>query len=188
MKTLPLIAALALVLGGGNALAQDGHGHGDHDAHAAHSAPADHAAHQAHAAHGADQHDPEHHAAHHGAMEIPADHVRWEPDAPLMAGMRRVGTAVDTLRHHEMGHLADEQVLTLAGEVDEAIAYMFANCSLEPEPDIALHGLLARLMAGTRDLEADPSAVAPVADMRAAVEDYTKLFEDPRFMAEGAEH
>ena len=82
-----------------------------------------------------------------------------------------------------MGHMGDEQVLALAGEVDEAIAYMFANCSLEPEPDVALHGLLARLMAGTRDLKQDPAAVAPVAGMRAAVEDYPKLFDDPGFTA-----
>ena len=172
MKILPLIAAMALVLGSGCATAQDAHGH------------AGHAAHEAHAADPAHQHDPDHHAAHHGVMEIPADHVPWVPDAPLMAGMRRVGEAVHALHHHEMGHVSDEQVLTLAGEVDDAIAYMFANCSLEPEPDIALHGLLARLMAGTRDLKEDPAAVAPVAGMRAAVEDYPKLFEDPGFNAE----
>src|SRR5690606_32250103 len=129
----------------------------------------------------AHQHDPDHHAAHHGALGIPAGHVPWTPDAPLMQGMRRVGGAVDTLRHHEMGHLGDGQVLALAAEVDEAIAYMFANCSLEPEPDIALHGLLARLMAGTRDLKEEPSDATAVAGMRSAVEDYPKLFEDPGF-------
>lgn len=177
MKTLPLAAALALVLTSGHAVAQDAHQHG-------HAAPATAAAHghDAHAAApAAHQHDPGHHDAHHGAMEIPADHVRWAPDAPLMAGMRRVGEAVQALGHHEMGHLGDEQVLALAGEVDEAIAYMFANCSLEPEPDIALHGLLARLMAGTRDLKQDPAATAPVAGMKAVMEDYPKLFDDPAF-------
>ncbi len=177
MKILTPALAAALAIAGGPALAQEGQAHDHH-------ATADHAAHAAHAANPVHQHDPDHHAAHHGAMEIPADHVPWAPDAPLMEGMRRVGGAVGTLRHHEMGHLADEQVLTLAGEVDEAIAYMFANCSLKPEPDIALHGLLARLMAGTRDLAEDPSDATPVAGMRAAVEDYPKLFEDPGFTAE----
>lgn len=183
MKTLPLVAALALALGGGHAIAQDAHSHAGHQAHAAH-AVADHAADQPHGDHGADHpHDPDHHAAHHGALEIPADHVPWTPDEPLMNGMRRVSTAVDGLAHHEMGHLDDEQVLALSGEVDAAIAYMFAHCSLEPEPDIALHGLLARLMAGTRDLKEDPASATPVAGMRAAVEDYPKLFEDPEFAA-----
>ncbi len=179
MNKLSLAAALALVLASGHAVAQDAH---QHD----HAAPASAAAHD-HAAHAADpahQHDPDHHDAHHGVMEIPAGHVPWTPDAPLMAGMRRVGEAVQALHHHEMGHLGNEHVLALAGEVDEAIAYMFANCSLEPEPDIALHGLLARLMAGTRDLEQDPSAAAPVAGMRAVVEDYPKLFDDPGFTAD----
>lgn len=179
MKILTPALAAALAIACGPALAQEGHAHDHH-------AATDHAAHAAHAADPAHQHDPDHHAAHHGAMEIPADHVPWAPDAPLMEGMRRVGGAVGTLRHQEMGHLGDEQVLALAEEVDEAIAYMFANCSLEPEPDIALHGLLARLMAGTRDLAEDPSDAAPVAGMRAAVEDYPKLFEDPGFTAEFA--
>jgi len=183
MKTLPLVAAaLAFALAGGHALAQDEHPHVSHSGD-------DHAAQRAEAGHGADhQHDPDHHAARHGALEIPADHVRWTPDEPLIAGMRRVAAAVDGLAHHEMGHLNDEQVLSLSREVDEAIAYMFAHCSLEPEPDVALHGLLARLMAGTRDLEQDPASATAVAGMRAAVEDYTKLFEDPGFPAPSQAH
>ena len=56
---------------------------------------------------------------------------------------------------------------------------MFANCKLEPEPDLALHGVLARLMAGTRSLHAHPADAAPVAAMRAAVQDYGRLFDDP---------
>jgi hypothetical protein len=56
---------------------------------------------------------------------------------------------------------------------------MFANCKLEAEPDIALHGVLARLMAGTQALRADPASAAPVAGMRSAVTDYARLFDDP---------
>ena len=43
------------------------------------------------------------HAAHadHGAHAVPdvaADHVRWQPDEPLRAGMRRMAAAVEALR------------------------------------------------------------------------------------------
>lgn len=138
-------------------------------------APQDHAAHE---------HDAHAHAAHHpdaAGMAIPADHVKWEPDAPLMEGMQRMRDAMGGLLHHEMGHLNEAQVDQLATQVDEAAAYMFANCQLEAEPDVALHGLLARLMAGAEALHADPADPEPVADMRAALEDYPRLFDDPGF-------
>lgn len=98
--------------------------------------------------------------------------------------MASVREAVATLAHHEMGHMGEAHVVALAGEIDAAIAGMFANCKLEPEPDVALHGLLARLMAGTRALNATPADASPVADMRAAVQDYGRLFDDPGVRAD----
>src|SRR3546814_17976906 len=56
---------------------------------------------------------------------------------------------------------------------------MFANCQLPPEPDVALHAVLARLMANTSALKADPSDGSPVADMHAAVHNYARLFDEP---------
>lgn len=123
------------------------------------------------------------HQAHvgHGVPEIPADHVRWQPDEPLREGMRRMAAAVEALGHHELAHLDAAQVRTLADGVNSAAAYMFANCTLEPEPDAALHGLLARLMGSARSLARDPDATAPIASMRAALADYARLFDDPGF-------
>ena len=56
---------------------------------------------------------------------------------------------------------------------------MFANCDLEPEPDVALHGILARLMAASEALREAPADPAPVAGMREALADYGRLFDDP---------
>ncbi len=134
--------------------------------HADHATGVDHASHAAHDDHAA-------------IMQVPAEHVRWMPDASLIQGMARVRTAVATLAHHEMGHMGEPHVLALAGEIDDAIAFMFANCKLDPKPDVALHGLLARLMAGTQALRARPGDASPVADMRAAVQDYVAWFDDP---------
>ncbi|KIQ97581.1 hypothetical protein [Lysobacter sp. A03] len=198
MKTqIPLALALAVAIGLGaspsvvaSPLGQDAsHSHAGH----AQAEPASAATAHDHASHDqADQtthdHDVHAHADHHAdaaVMPIPADHVKWKPDAPLMEGMQRMRDAMKGLHHHEMGHLNDTQVDQLATQVDEAAAFMFANCKLEAEPDIALHGVLARLMAGAEALHANPTDPAPVADMSAALADYPKLFDDPGFTEEG---
>ena len=169
LAALGLSITLALAAGSALSTPQHDHaGHAQHDAHAAHMQPGSQDAHA------------QHHDQHHGSG-VPADHVRWAPDAPLQEGMRRMRDALEGLAHHEMGHLDETQVDNLATEVDDAAAFMFANCKLEPEPDVALHGVLARLMAGAEALHANPADPAPVADMRAALQDYPKLFDDPGF-------
>lgn len=179
LKRFPLSLALALALGGMAAgcaqdappapaagspgTAQDAHGHVE--------------------AHGDEAHDADHaHAAEAGGVDfpVPEGHVRWEPDAPLLEGMSRVRAALAGLEHAGPEQHPDEAtVVARAAEVDAAIEYMFANCSLDTEPDIALHAILARLMAGTQALNADPADTAPVADMEAAMVNYGQLFDDP---------
>lgn len=163
MQPRPILLALALAIVPGLASAQQ-----DHGTHAAHARSAEPTS----AAH-------VHEAALAPAAVVPAGHVQWTPDAPLVDGMRRVRKAVATLAHLEMGHLGEGNVLTVAGDIDAAIEYMFANCELAPEPDVALHGILSRLMAGSQALRAAPADAAPVADMRAALADYALLFDDP---------
>lgn len=106
---------------------------------------------------------------------VPDGHQPWAPDAPLLEGMARVRAAVAALEAapapaEAAGHVA---------EVDEAVGYIFANCSLDPEPDAALHGVLARLMAASRALRTDPADAAAVSSMRAAIDNYQALFDDP---------
>lgn len=132
------------------------------------------AAHDAHAAHGS-------HPAPAEAGATHAGQAHWVPDEPLMQGMRRMAAAVERLGQHEHGPLDPAQVIGLAGDVQAAADFMFANCELEPEPDVILHGLLARLMAGAQALAANPADASPVADMRDAVGDYPRLFDDPGF-------
>src|SRR3546814_11827790 len=86
--------------------------------------------------------------------------------------MSRVRTALDGLESES--HPDDATVAALATDIDSAVDYMFANCQLPPEPDVALHAVLARLMANTRALKADPSDGPPVADLHAAVHHYER--------------
>ena len=177
LKQIPLALALTLAVGAlASGCAQD-----------APPAPAEDAAvpEQVGAAdpraetHADDAHDDGHaHDVTHAAgvdFPVPEGHAQWEPDAPLIEGMSRVRTAIDGL-----GQAPDEAaVLAGAAEVDAAVEYMFENCSLPVEPDIALHAILARLMAGTQALNANPADTAPVHDMHGAVANYEALFDDP---------
>jgi hypothetical protein len=173
-KQIPLGLALALAIGAlGSGCAGDGQTHrvaatGADSAPAAQLDP-----------HGDNPHPRDDPGHAHGqlGMEVPVPegHERWAPDAPLVEGMSRVRSAVD-------GLAADPDPATVvarAADVDAAIEYMFANCQLDTEPDVALHAILARLMAGTQALHADPADKAPVADMQATLGNYQALFDDP---------
>lgn len=155
--------------------AQDAHrnqdGHGDHDSHDGHDGDDGDDGHDSHDGHHA-------HHAHAAAPEIDPGHVRWATDAPLRDGMRRMHDAIAGVAST---HPDRARALVVAAEVDQAAAYMFANCKLEAEPDVALHGLLARLMAGAQALRQDPDDAAALLPMRAALVDYARLFDDPTF-------
>ena len=119
------------------------------------------------------------HATHAATTAIAAPAQRWTPDAPLREGMRRAHTAVEQLRHHEMGHMSTPMAVDRAASVEAAVTYMFANCKLSAAPDAALHGILVPLMTAAQALKADPQDVAAVARMRAAIAHYPQYFNDP---------
>lgn len=123
------------------------------------------------------------HAAHATPAPVPAQ--RWATDAPLREGMDRVRVALDDLRHYEMGHMPANMAVERATAIEDAIAYMFANCKLEPKPDAALHGILVPLLTAAQGLKKDPQDMATVAAMRKAVADYPVYFEDSKWKLEG---
>lgn len=111
------------------------------------------------------------------AAPVPAQ--RWKPDAPLREGMRRAHTAVDELRHYEMGHMSAPMAVDRAATVEQAVTFMFAHCKLAPEPDAALHGILAPLLGGAQALKQNPQNLKAVARMREAIAHYPQYFDDP---------
>lgn len=124
------------------------------------------------------QHAHEHHAEPTtSAVAAPAQ--RWTPDASLRSGIRRAHTAVDQLKHYEMGHMSAPMAVDRAGDVVEAVNFMFAHCELASAPDAALHGILAPLLVAAQALKNDPKQLAAVADMRAAIAHYPQYFNDP---------
>jgi hypothetical protein len=131
------------------------------------------------AAQASPQHAHEGHPAHVGTAAAPAPAQRWTPDASLRDGMRRVHAAVDELRHYEMGHMSAPMAVDRATTVEQAVSFMFAHCKLAPEPDAALHGILAPLLGAAQALKHDPKDIGAVARMRAAIAPYPQYFDDP---------
>ena len=129
------------------------------------------------------------HAAHTSATSLPTPPAKpWPSDAPLREGMRRMHQAVNALGYAEHDHLDAAQTTTVAQQVQEAANFMLANCKLPPEPDAALHGLLAVLLGGAGAIKANPADISPVASMREAVALYPRIFEDATWQADtGAE-
>lgn len=126
------------------------------------------------------------HAAHAPAATssptLPA--APWPSDAPLREGMRRMHRAVEALGHAEHDHLDAAQITAAAQQVEDAANYMITNCKLPPEPDAALHGVLATLLTGAAALKREPSNTAPVAAMRDALAMYPRMFADPAWPAD----
>ena len=121
-------------------------------------------------------HDHAAHAAHDAQVKAPAQ--RWATDAPLRAGMRNLREATETLNHYEMGHLDDTQRDNAVEKIDAAIKDMFANCKLKPEADAALHGLLAKFIAGANAARAGTFGKAELVPMQDALTQYPQLFDD----------
>lgn len=169
-RQIPLALALALVTAAMASCAQDNHAvPAAQDGAIAETADANADAHA---------HDPAHAdaVAHASGIDfpVPNNHQPWTPDAPLIEGMSRVRAAITGLE----GQPGAAAVEDAAASVDAAVAHMFENCQLDVEPDIALHAILARLMAGAQALHANPGDTSPVADMHAAVENYERLFDE----------
>ena len=88
--------------------------------------------------------------------------------------------------HAERGHLDATQTSAAAQQVQDAANFMFANCKLTPEPDAALHGLLAALLSGATAIKANPADTSPVASMRETMALYPRMFEDATWQADTA--
>lgn len=132
-------------------------------------------------------------AASHGAHAPPAGHVshdqapapgmRWQADEPLSRGMQRVRVATQALSHGAHGHLDVAQVQAISRQLDAAVRDMFAQCRLEPEPDAALHPLLASVLQASARLAEGRFDSQALAELESVLARYPQLFEDPSWSA-----
>lgn len=130
------------------------------------------------------QHD---HAAHaHVTRPVPPPAQRWQADATLREDMGRIHTALEELRHYEMGHMDATMALDRVGLIEQAAADIFAKCKLTPEKDAVLHGMLLPLLGAAQKFKANPQDMAQVAAMRQAVADYPRYFDASGWAAPAA--
>ena len=121
------------------------------------------------------------HAAVAASTEAPAQ--RYAADAVLSEHMQGVRTAVEGLGHYEQGHLGPGMATQLAGQVEDHVRAIIANCKLAPDADAALHTIIVPLMQNAGALKKDPANLAVIPPMREALVQYAKQFDDPAFAA-----
>lgn len=126
------------------------------------------------------------HATHEaqGAALAPPPAQPWAADATLSGDMGQIHTALEQLRHYEMGHMDATLAKDRVDAIQGAAADIFAKCTLTPEKDAVLHGMLVPLLAAAQKFQANPQDVAQLAAMRAAVAAYPHYFAAPDWTAE----
>lgn len=118
------------------------------------------------------------------ASDAPTPH--WPADASLREGMRKIRVALQGLEHYEHGHMGIPQASATVALIYEAVEAMFADCKLEPDADVALHGLLATFLAGAEAVRTSPQVpTLEITRMREALARYPQLFDDPQWHAAG---
>lgn len=137
---------------------------------------------------GATPADPTDHATHAHHHDAAADTQlqgrpgggRWATDAPLRTGMARVHSAlVQALAADKGGGFDGASAQALAAEVRAAVAYMVANCQLEPAADADLHVLIGQMLAAVEKAEQAPADPEGLPALHAAVERYGEHFDHP---------
>lgn len=129
-------------------------------------------------AHAQDYHA--HHAPPTTAAHAHSDQL-WVTDVALRTGMRGIRDAVAALQHYQHEHMAAEQAVATAQLVEQHVAYLVTHCKLTPEADAALHTIISPLLRSAAAIKADPANLAPVADMRDALQAYPRQFDDPHW-------
>ncbi|HZP87932.1 MAG TPA: hypothetical protein VFB54_14040 [Burkholderiales bacterium] len=111
---------------------------------------------------------------------------KWATDAPLRQGMTAVREAVAA--EHQAIHAnkaSPEQYKALAAKIDEQIAYIVANCKLNPKADAQLHVILTDIIGGSDLMKAGDQAEGRKGAIMVigALQKYPKYFDHPGWRA-----
>lgn len=112
------------------------------------------------------------------ATQDDAAAARYPTDAPLREGMRNIRAAVDELGQYEAGGAGPTDAVRLAGEIEENVRFIIANCKLPPDADAALHAIIVPLMQNAGTLKNNPPKRGAIIEMREALMEYERQFDD----------
>jgi hypothetical protein len=119
------------------------------------------------------------HSAHQRTLAPPGEQL-WPTDEPLRVSMLKIRSAVEKARPaYERKELRAADSRALAEVVEESVAHIAANCRLSPEPDAALHLLIARMINAAQSLKNDPASQGGLPQLAAVLHDYRSAFDHP---------
>lgn len=111
---------------------------------------------------------------------------KWQTDAPLRQAMRDINHAVQqVLDDIHQQQLSDAGYVALAQKINQQVAYMIANCQLEPAADEQLHIVIARLMMSAQTMEQNnpaPEKNDASVKLVGTLYSYADFFEDAEFV------
>lgn len=135
------------------------------------------------AADNAAPHDHDHADA---SFELQLDNgQKWAIDPPLRKAMGDISNAMrQSLDAIHEDRLPAEGYAALAGQVNEGVAYMVANCELPPDADAQLHMVIAQLMAGSEKMASSNDATPRdgAVQVLGALDAYAQYFDDSQFV------
>ncbi|HLU77706.1 MAG TPA: hypothetical protein VKZ48_07380 [Burkholderiales bacterium] len=109
---------------------------------------------------------------------------KWPTDAPLRQGMGNMQAAMSQALpqiHH--GKLDAAGYAALAARLEREMAYVVANCKLDPDADAQLHLVLAQLGAGLEQMKAGGDRRAGAVSVVDALDAYGTHFDHPGWHA-----
>lgn|SRR5574338_273260 len=122
----------------------------------------------------------------HGRDEVPRlqlnDGKKWATDAPLRQAMTTLNQALaGALPRIHKNRFAPADYDALAKTVDDQVAFVVANCKLEPQADAMLHRVIAELLAGAEAMQGKTGQPRHAGALRVqgALQDYGEYFQHP---------
>lgn len=128
--------------------------------------------------------EPSHEHARAGGAELELDHGRkWPTDEALRQGMTNMRAALAAdLKAIHANKASDAQYEALASKLNAEVAYLVANCKLEPKADAELHKLIAEILAGAEAMQGkEPGAARRAGAVRVVrtLDAYGQFFDHP---------
>ena len=108
---------------------------------------------------------------------------KWATDKHLRKAMGRIRDGMNpSIQEIHRGELATAKYAALAKLANDEVAYMVANCKLEPKADAQLHVLIAEILEGADAMACKSKQVTRqqgAAKVIGALENYGTYFDDP---------
>ena len=109
---------------------------------------------------------------------------KWPIDASLHIGMSEIKNSIEDniaeIHHKKFTNL---QYKSLAGKIDDQLAYLFENCKLPAGADAQLHILLFDIMQASKQMQSSDNPRAGAITTIKVLQKYPHYFDDKEWQA-----